>query len=96
LLWGILLLPVGFGIQAIALLKSKALARGRALFFLIGILLIGMPDGVEVVNLTAAVLMAIAFVPYGIEMIRGGQSAGDASSLSGAALEHSVTIRGSA
>ena len=36
LLWGILLLPVGFGIQAIALLKSKAIARWQSLLFLIG------------------------------------------------------------
>ena len=71
LLWGILLLPVGFGIQAIALLKSKSLTRWQSLLLLIGVLLIGTPDGVEVVNLTASVLLTIAFVPYGIQIIRG-------------------------
>jgi hypothetical protein len=71
LLWGILLLPVGFGIQAIGLLTSKSFARRRSLLFLVGVLLIGTPDGVEVVNLTAAVLLSIAFVPYGLELIRG-------------------------
>jgi hypothetical protein len=70
LLWGVLLLPVGFGIQAIALLKAKSLARWRSLLLLIGVLLIGTPDGVEVVNLTASVLLTIAFVPYGIQIIR--------------------------
>jgi hypothetical protein len=70
LLWGILLLPVGFGIQAIALLKSKCLSRWQSLLFLVGVLLIGTPDGVEVVNLTASVLLTIAFVPYGIQLIR--------------------------
>lgn len=70
LLWGILLLPVGFGIQAIALLKTRSIARWQSVLFLVGVLLIATPDGVEVVNLTASVLLAIAFVPYGIQMIR--------------------------
>ena len=73
LLWGILLLPIGFGIQAIALLKSKSLTRWQSLLLLIGVLLIGTPDGVEVVNLTASVLLTIAFVPYGIQIIRNEQ-----------------------
>jgi hypothetical protein len=69
LLWGILLLPMGFGIQAIALVRSKSLPRWQSLLFLIGVLLIGTPDGVEIINLTASVLMTIAFVPYGIQLI---------------------------
>jgi hypothetical protein len=71
LLWGILLLPVGFGIQAIALLKSKSLTRWQSLLFLLGVLLIGTPDGVEVINLTASILLTIAFFPYGIQIVRG-------------------------
>ena len=70
LLWGILLLPIGFGIQAVALIKSKAMARWQSLLFLIGVLLIGVPDGIEIVNLTASTLLAIAFVPYGVELLR--------------------------
>ena len=69
LIWGILLLPIGFGIQAIGLIKSKAIPLWQGILFLIGILFIGTPDGVEIVNLTAAILMAIAFVPYGIRII---------------------------
>jgi hypothetical protein len=71
LLWGILLLPIGFGMQAIALLQSKSIKRWQSLLFFIGVLLIGTPDGVEVVNLTAAFLLAVACVPYGVQMIRG-------------------------
>lgn len=70
LLWGIVLLPIGFGIQAIALLKSKAIARWQGWLFLIGVLTIATPDGVEAVNLTASVLLAVAFVPYGLRIIR--------------------------
>ena len=76
LLWGILLLPIGFGAQAIALLRSKAVPRWQGLLFLIGVPLIATPDGVEIVNLTASVLMAIAFVPYGIQLIRSPNAKG--------------------
>ena len=71
LLWGIVLLPLGFAVQAIGLLKTKALPRWQSVLLLVGVLLIATPDGVELVNLTASILMAIAFVPYGMRLIRG-------------------------
>jgi hypothetical protein len=70
LLWGILLLPVGFAIQAVALLKTKTIPRWQSTLFLIGVLLVAVPDGVEIINLTASILLAVAFVPYGIRIIR--------------------------
>jgi len=73
LLWGIVLLPVGFGIQAIGLLKTTSHPRWQSLLLLVGVLLIATPDGVEVVNLTASVLLTIAFVPYGVQIIRSEQ-----------------------
>jgi hypothetical protein len=76
LIWGILLLPIGFGIQAIGLLKSSALPRWQSVLFLIGVLFIGTPDGAEVVNLVASLLMAIAFVPYGVQLIRTPNASG--------------------
>ena len=69
-LWGILLLPIGFGIQAVALLKCSPLPRWQSLFFLLGVLFIGTPDGVELVNLTAALVLSAAFIPYGINLVR--------------------------
>ena len=69
LIWGLLLLPFGFAIQAIGLLKSKSLPTWQSILFLIGVLFIGTPDGVEIVNLTASILIAIAFVPYGLKLI---------------------------
>ncbi len=68
LLWGILLLPLGFAIQAIGLLKSGAIPRWQGTLFLIGVLFVGTPDGVELINLTASILLAITFVPYGISL----------------------------
>jgi hypothetical protein len=69
LIWGLLLLPIGFVIQAIGLLKSKSLARWQSLLFLIGVLFIGTPDGVEIINLTAAILIGIALIPYGLKLM---------------------------
>jgi hypothetical protein len=69
LLWGIVFLPIGFAIQPLAVLKTRAIPRWQSIFFLIGILLIGTPDGLEIVNLTASLLMAVGLVPYGIQTI---------------------------
>jgi hypothetical protein len=69
LVWGILLLPVGFGLQAIGLLQANTLPPWQSATFLIGVLLVGFPDGMEIINLSAAILMAIAMVPYGLQLI---------------------------
>jgi hypothetical protein len=69
LIWGILFLPIGFAIQAVALLKSKAIPRWQSILFLIGVLFVGTPDGVEIINLSASVLLAFAFIPYGVQII---------------------------
>ena len=69
MLWGILLLPIGFAIQAIGLLRSKVIPRWQSIMLLIGVLFVATPDGVEIINLIASILLAVAFVPYGIRMI---------------------------
>jgi hypothetical protein len=69
LLWGMLLLPVGFAIQAVGLLQANALPRWQSTLFLIGVLLVGTPDGLEIINLSASILMATALIPYGIQLI---------------------------
>ena len=69
LLWGILLLPAGFAIQAAGLLQAIALPRWQSALFLIGVLFVGTPDGMEIVNLSASILMATAMIPYGIHLI---------------------------
>jgi hypothetical protein len=70
LLWAIVFLPIGFGIQAIALLRWSSLPRWQSLLLLIGVLFIGTPDGVEIVNLIAALLLSAVFVPYGISLVQ--------------------------
>ncbi len=68
LIWGLLFLPIGFIIQAIGLLKSRSLPAWQGILFLVGVTFIGTPDGVEIVNLSAAILLTIAFIPYGFKL----------------------------
>jgi hypothetical protein len=69
LLWGLILLPVGFAIQAVGLLQAGVLPLWQSALFLVGVLLIATPDGLEIVNLSASILMAAALIPYGIQLI---------------------------
>ena len=85
LLWGMALLPLGFAVLAVALYKTSAIPRWQSALFLIGVLFVAFPDGAEIVNLTASILMAVALVPYGMRMIAGQGSASVAAS---AALQH--------
>jgi hypothetical protein len=67
---GVALVAVGFSIQAIALLKTNVIPRWQSALLLIGIWLLGWPDGEEIVSLCGSILLAVAFVPYGIQTIR--------------------------
>ncbi len=69
LVWGIVCLPIGFAIQAGGLLQTRTLPRWQSSLFLIAVLLVATPDGLEIVNLSASILMAVAFVPYGLQLI---------------------------
>jgi hypothetical protein len=69
LVWGVVLLAIGFAIQAIALLTTRAFPRWQAIVFLVGVLTMGGPDGFEIVGLVATILIAVALVPYGIQAI---------------------------
>jgi hypothetical protein len=69
LLWGIVLIPIGFAVLAVAALVTGATSTSVALLLLVGVLFIGVPDGVEIVNLSAALVMSAGLVPYGVSMV---------------------------
>jgi hypothetical protein len=60
---------LGFAVQTVGLLQSNVLPRWQSSLFLIGVLFVGTPDGLEIVNLSASILMATALIPYGIQLI---------------------------
>jgi len=66
---GVVLAAVGFSVQAIALLKTNVIRRWQSVLLLIGIWMLGWPDGEEIVALSGSILLAVAFVPYGIHII---------------------------
>ncbi len=68
LLWGIVLIPIGFAVLAIAALVTGATSAWTAVLLLVGVLVIGFPDGAEIVNLGAAIVMAAGLVPYGLAL----------------------------
>ena len=70
LLWGMVFLPIGFAVQAVALIKTRSLPRWQSALFLIGVLFVATPDGLEIINLGASILMAMAFVSYGMWIIQ--------------------------
>ena len=79
LLWGIAFLPIGFAILAVALFKTRTLPRWQSACFLAGVLFVGFPDGAEIINLTASILMAAALVPYGMRMLAPRHPVGSAA-----------------
>ena len=83
IVWGLLLMPIGVAIQTIAMLKTKVLPRWQGGLFLLSLFFVGFPDGAEIINLSAAIIMAVALVPYGVRLMTaqrenaGGGSQGD-------------------
>jgi hypothetical protein len=69
LVWGVVLISLGFLVQAIGLLMTKAIPRWQSILLIIGVFAIGAPDGLEIINLTATVILAIALVPVGLRLI---------------------------
>ncbi|MGV8910871.1 MAG: hypothetical protein ACOH1Y_18010 [Propionicimonas sp.] len=74
LVWGMVLLPLGVATQAIGLMRSGAWPKWQAGALLAGALLIAAPDGMEIVNLTAALALLVALAPQAIRLIRDPSS----------------------
>jgi hypothetical protein len=70
-MWGILLLPLGFTIQAIGLIKTRAFSLWQTVPLLIGALLTAMPDGFEIIGVTASIFLAAGLIPIGLRYLGG-------------------------
>lgn len=71
LVWAVVLLPVGFAVLAVALLASDALPAWQGIALLAGSLLLLVPDGLELISLTGCVLLAVAMIPTGVQLLGG-------------------------
>jgi hypothetical protein len=70
LVMGVILLAVGLTIQAIGLFITNVVPRWQSAL-LLGVWLMGFPDGWEIVALFGSILLAVALVPLGIRIITG-------------------------
>jgi hypothetical protein len=70
LVWGLVLMPIGVIVQAVGMWRTKVLPRWQARLLVVSLLIIGFPDGAEIINLIAATGMAVAMVPHGVSLLR--------------------------
>ena len=68
LVWGMVLLPLGVAVQAAGLMRSGAWPMWQAGALLAGSLFIAAPDGMEIVNLAAAVALFVALAPQAVRL----------------------------
>ena len=70
MVWGLLLMPIGVLVQTVGMIKARVLSRPQQVLLLVSLVLIGFPDGAEIINLFAAMLMTAAMLPYGVRLIK--------------------------
>jgi hypothetical protein len=63
------LLPLGFIIQTMALVRTKIIPRRGSIPMLIGSILMANPD-IDIIGLVATIFLASGFIPYGIRLIQ--------------------------
>ena len=71
LLWLLPLLPLGFLLLGLALFQSGIIPKWQGILIMIGSGLLLNPE-IEIVNLTASIILLIAFFPYALNIIKGG------------------------
>ena len=68
--WLFILLPVGFILQTIGLMREKAAPKWQGLCIIIGLLLLINPD-IEIISTIGATLMCVGLIPLGMRELRG-------------------------
>jgi hypothetical protein len=69
LLWLLPLLPVGFILQTIGLVRSSLIPRRQSIPMLVGSLLMANPD-IDLIGLIATIFLSIGFFPYAFQLLR--------------------------
>jgi len=68
---GVYLFAVGWTLQTIAMFANNVIPRWQSVLLLIGVWLMGYGDGgEEIISVCGAILLAVAMIPYGIQLIR--------------------------
>ena len=69
LLYFLPLLPVGFILQTIGLVRSNTISRWQSVPMLIGSILMANPD-IDIIGLVATIFLGIGFFPYVVHLLR--------------------------
>lgn len=73
LLWLLPILPMGFILQTIGLVRSNLIPRWQSIPMLIGSVLMANPD-VDLIGLIATIFLAIGFFPYAFQLLRSANT----------------------
>jgi len=73
LLWLLPILPLGFILQTIGLVRSNLIPRWQSIPMLIGSILMANPD-IDLIGLIATIFLAIGFFPYAFQLLRSANS----------------------
>jgi len=76
LLWLLPILPLGFMLQTIGLVRSNLIPRGQSIPMLIGSILMANPD-IDLIGLVATIFLAIGFFPYAFQLLRSAKFRGE-------------------
>lgn len=68
--WLFILLPIGFILQVVGLIKEGLIPKLQGVTIIIGLLLLMNPD-IEIISSVGATLMCIGFIPIGILELKG-------------------------
>lgn len=68
--WGFILLPLGFIVLMVGLLKDRIIPRWQGVCIILGLLLLLNPD-IEIISSTGAALMCVGFLPIGLGFMSG-------------------------
>jgi hypothetical protein len=73
LLWLLPLLPIGFVLQTIGMLRSGEISRWQSIPMLVGSILMANLD-IDIIGLVATVILGIGFIPYAIQLVKDSTS----------------------
>ena len=62
-------LPLGFIVQTIGLVRSNALPRWQSVPMLVGSILMFNPD-IDIIGLVATIFLGLGFIPYALHLVR--------------------------
>ena len=72
----LILLPLGFALQAVGLARARVISKARAWVIVVGLLLLLAGD-IEIVTAAGAALMCVGYIPMGIRELRGELNSAD-------------------